>query len=433
MYTLIYYPANLTAETFVVPETVHEFAAGAFAGSNLKSMAIPEQITVIADSAFQSSALESVAFHKGITTIGDYAFADCKNLNHVRMLNSITNLGNYVFANCTGLSDFTFEEVPVGGNPYIMGTHFFDGCTLITEVILPNSMRLSSETEHGFTQKNTDLTVAIPAYMFANTGIVHAVIPARILNMGSEGVFYNCKALENVTFEAWKLNSVPFGAYFFYGCSKIKELVVPAGISSNLGGNYAFAYCTALEKFVMYASPTLNANRFEGCINLKIFEAWTVNTYEEDEVGNIIGYAKVTQTSIGQISNNALKGLTSLKYLYLCNSYFVLMNNAAFAGSSVETVVLTNLGMVISDAIFGGTENLKNVWLGKTTGSKVYKNMFTDLDTDMNFYFYEQTKEEVIAARGEDWLTNADEKAHFYFKDTIPADVEWPEEIKPAE
>jgi hypothetical protein len=53
----------------------------------------------------------------------------------------------------------------------------------------------------------------------------------------------------------------------------------------------------------------------------------------------------------------------------------------------------------------------------------------------MNFYFYEQTKEEVIAAYGgkDDWLTNADEKAHFYFKDTIPADVEWPEDIRPTE
>ena len=52
----------------------------------------------------------------------------------------------------------------------------------------------------------------------------------------------------------------------------------------------------------------------------------------------------------------------------------------------------------------------------------------------MNFYFYTMTKEEVIAASGgkEDWLTNASEKAHFYFKDTIPADAEWPADIAPA-
>ena len=432
MFTLIYYPANLTAETFEIPETVHEFAPGAFAGSKLKSMVIPEQITAIADSAFQSSALESVTFHKGITAIGDYAFADCKSLNHVKVLNSITNLGNYAFANCTALSDFTFEDVNAGGTPYTMGTHFFDGCSAITELILPNAMRLSNAAEHGITTKNADLTVALPAYMFANTGIVQAVIPARILNVGAAGVFYNCKNLETVTFEAKKMNSVPVGAYFFYGCAKVKELVIPVGPSGNFAGDYAFAYCTSLEKMVIYGSPTLYPNRFEGCVNLKTFELWTVSKYEEDEVGNIIGYAELKPTSFGQITNNALAGMPALKYLYLCNSYFILMNNAAFADSSVETVVITNLGMVISDAVFGGTKNLKNVWLSKTTGSKVYKNMFTNLDTDMNFYFYEQTKEEVIAARGEDWFTNASEKAHFYFKDTIPADVQWPEEIKPA-
>jgi hypothetical protein len=304
-------------------------------------------------------------------------------------------------------------------------------------VILPNAMRLSDAAIHGITQKNTNLEAAIPAYMFANTGIVHAVVPARIVNVASAGVFYNCKQLETATFEAKKLNcgSAPLGSYFFYGCSKLKEFVLPAGITSNFAGDYAFAYCTSLEKIVYYGAGTLYPNRFEGCTNLKSIEMWTVKKYEEDENGNVIGYAEVAPTSFSQIMDGAFSGLPSLKYLYLCNSYFVFMNQYIFADSSVETVVFTNIGMILSEPVFSRTENLKNVWISKASASKFNSKTFTDLDTDMNFYFYEQTKEEVIAAYGgkDDWLTNADEKAHFYFKDTIPADVEWPEDIRPTE
>ena len=45
MYTVLYYPASLTAETFLFPDTVHEIAEGAFGGANLKYMEIPNRIT----------------------------------------------------------------------------------------------------------------------------------------------------------------------------------------------------------------------------------------------------------------------------------------------------------------------------------------------------------------------------------------------------
>ena len=65
---------------------------------------------------------------------------------------------------------------------------------------------------------------------------------------------------------------------------------------------------------------------------------------------------------------------------------------------------------------------------------RIQQTAFTKLTHDINIYFCNYTLEEVIAMTGSDkWYTDADEKAHFYFKDTIPADVEWPEELKSAE
>ena len=41
------------------------------------------------------------------------------------------------------------------------------------------------------------------------------------------------------------------------------------------------------------------------------------------------------------------------------------------------------------------------------------------------------TYEELVDTIGDEaWFKNADEKAHFYFKDNLPADVEIPEDVK---
>ena len=53
-----------------------------------------------------------------------------------------------------------------------------------------------------------------------------------------------------------------------------------------------------------------------------------------------------------------------------------------------------------------------------------------DLAVDVNIYFTGHTNTEIIAAVGIEWIINASGKAHFYFKNNIPADVEVPDEIK---
>ena len=82
---------------------------------------------------------------------------------------------------------------------------------------------------------------------------------------------------------------------------------------------------------------------------------------------------------------------------------------------------------------FGGTGNLKNVWIGASWASSLLyfdKDTFANLETDMNFYFYDKTYDEVVAMAGDACFKNASEKAHFYFKDNIPADAEIPEDVK---
>ena len=102
MYTIIYYPAYLTAETFQFPTTVFEIAPGAFAGAKLKSIVIPDQIKQIPAYAFQGSAMESITLHKGITAIGDNAFAGMANLKEVFIEGNGGTISANAFAGLAG-------------------------------------------------------------------------------------------------------------------------------------------------------------------------------------------------------------------------------------------------------------------------------------------------------------------------------------------
>ena len=423
MYTLVYYPASLTAETVELPETVQEFAPGAFAGSQIKYLDLPSRITQIPAEAFRNSALERITFHYGVTSVGDYAFAGCKNLNDVSILNSIKYLGNYAFADCTSLSNFTFEDIPSGAVPYTIGQHFFDGCTSITQVILPNDLDLTTE-EKGlwpFIDNKND-PACIPSYMFANTGIVYAVIPSRITDLITAGVFYGCKDLQQVTFEASKLQGKALGQYFFYGCSSLKEITIPSGlsspfrISSSEVLNATFAECTSLEKVTIniatYSYVDSGYATFYNCSSLKTIEIWK-NTGDELAFNNI--------------REDAFYGCTSLKEIPVYKT--VTFEDSAFDASGMETLIIKGSKVTFQGNAPFENSNLKEVFIGVTSFSGMKEETFTGFNGEVNVYFYNLTKEEVIEKAGNSaWFDEADENVHFYFKDTMPEGVEVPEE-----
>jgi hypothetical protein len=278
--------------------------------------------------------------------------------------------------------------------------------------------------------------------MFANSGIVSAVIPEWAQEMGCDGVFYNCKNLETVTFEAKKLDTYTFGYYYFQGCSKLKEITIPTIIADTLfRSNYTFADCTSLEKVTIYASVnSLDTGKwmFLNCTKLNKIEIFQVEEYTYDETGKITGYAKVKEAYFGNIYNDAFTNCASLKKIPLIPVDLKCFG-ACFAGCGIERFVLPGLKQFqtsgsLSTKYFAGMPNLKEIWINTAASSVIMTDdLFTDLENDVNIYFYNQTKEEVIKAnRGKDGcFTNASEKAHFFFKDTMPTDVEWPEEIKP--
>ena len=447
MFTLLYYPASLTAETFEIPSSVQEIAIGAFSGAQLKHLVVPNQITEIPDYAFQYSDLETVTFHKAITSIGAHAFDGCANLNDVTIYNNIKNLGDYAFANCTSLSNFVFEDVPEGQEGYHIGTHFFDGCTSITQIIVPNEIVFAG-AESG--------TNCMPDYMFANTGIVNAVIPARITDLTTEGVFFNCKQLVSVDFEAKWLSGYNIGELFFYGCSSLKSIEIPCGLGDPFtigshsveglesSGNYIFGECTSLERVVVYIDYDFLSTgffTFYNCTSLTSIEVIKVGDVIVDEYGDIVEYTDLTERCFGFVNVGAFQGCISLKDVKMYHGSFAIYGNA-FAGSGFETLHLETLRLLegydhygFDDKIFSGMPCLKSIFIGKIfTNTNIFaisQNVFSDVDTEVNVYFYLYTREEVEAfCRGDmKWMENASDKVTFYFKEDLPEGLEIPESL----
>ena len=425
MYSVLYYPAYLTAETFVLPDSVQEIGTGAMAGAQIKNLVVPNRITKIKDHAFAASGLESITFHNAITAIGDYAFYGCYNLNNVTIPNNVVTLGNYAFANCTSLNNFVFENKLDGQSPYVIGIHFFDGCAAMTEVILPNKMTLSSADLDAWTFINDKTNPAcIPGYMFANTGIVHAVIPERITDLITPGVFYGCKQLQSVTFEAKTLKGRAIGQRFFYGCSSLKEIEIPSGLSSIflVGSgivyiNETFAECTALEKVILHTSTSTTLDTgygtFKNCKNL--------TTIEITNASNKPAY-------FNSINADAFYGCEKLKEIPFTTSSQLTFYGSAFAGSGFETLHFNTTKLVISGAIpFAGMTNLKQIFMKFGAYSGMNAETFTGIGSEVNVYFYNHTKEQIVKMAGNDaWFTEADEGVTFYFKDTMPDDVKVP-------
>jgi len=334
--TLYYYsPAN-TAETVVLPDTVTEIVAGAFAGAQMKTIVIPAKFGTIPAYAFYGcTKLENVTIESGITSIGAHAFDGCTSLDNVTLPNTALSIGDYAFANASSLSSFTFEDT-TSAAPYVLGTHIFENCVSITEVIMPNFHNVTDTeaSRYGVQSSAAKRQGMIPSYMFAGTGIVNAVLPADVTFLSADGVFMNCKSLESFSFEGI-IDCTYIGSYFFYGCSKIEEILLPHGATdplNNKNGGYTFAYCTSLKKITIGYSSMGSTyygaeHMFEGCTSLTEF-VW--QKFKKSGSGANTTYT-YTAEYLPYVGPYYFAGCTSLE------SFTVGMNNTSyFKGATID-------------------------------------------------------------------------------------------------
>jgi hypothetical protein len=278
--------------------------------------------------------------------------------------------------------------------------------------------------------------------MFANTGIVHAVIPEQISDLYTMGVFYNCKNLETAAFEKLLVSSRALGTMYFAGCEKLKEIVIPLGLqdpfASSVTGmdNSQFEGCSSLEKVTLYVNITAvntGVRTFAGCTKLSQINIMKVGSVEKDASGKVIGYLNVTEYGFQQLREGAFFGCASLRTFPILPGGSIAIFGNPFEGCGIEVLVLDKVNFAYAERLCAGMPNLKEIWISKTSMPALDAELFSHLTGKVNVYFFEYTRAQIVGSVGnDDCFAYAGKDVTFYFKDTMPADVVWPERFNPA-
>ena len=187
-----------------------------------------------------------------VTAIEASACSSSKDLTKLTLPKTLISIGDSAFQKCVNLKEVNLGET----NLKALGTNTFEGCTSLTAIELPKSLR------------------TIGASCFSGcTALTSAKLSDGMSEIPSK-MFYKCSALSTVVFpEKVKI----IGDNAFYQCSSLTELALPHTV--NTIGDYAFYKCSSVKSVDLYTAMTkVSIYAFDICTSLE-----TVNYYGTEE------------------------------------------------------------------------------------------------------------------------------------------------------
>ncbi len=265
-----------------VPQGVTEFVYRMFAGcTSLEKVEIPDSVQSIGDMTFADcNTLTEITVPDSVETIGDYAFKQCENLSVVNIGKGVYQIGYNPFYDCGQLTAIRVhadnnyyssdsygalyeDEVFLLRVPAMLsgefvirdGTVGFDmetfwGCTELTSVVVPGSVRVIPEAAFSecYNLKTVTINEGVEelgsmAFAFCSA-LEEIVIPSTVIWIGSEA-FVDCHALKSVTLPEGITDIFP---YTFAWCYSLETVTIPKSV--RLIYNSAFAGCNELKEVI---------------------------------------------------------------------------------------------------------------------------------------------------------------------------------------
>ena len=389
--------------------------------SGLTSLNLPAGITKIGAHAFSGcSGLTSLNLPAGITRIGSYAFLNCSGLTSLTLPASITSIGSWAFQGCSGLTSIYVcaEKVPEIGSTvfeifdakkrtlYVpMGTrddyrlsdfrYYFENivefeATEIDKITinlekagtLPD--RIASSNKYKITNlkiigeiNGTDLRMI--REMAKGNSIdgklcVLDLSEAKIVEGGDW--YYHENYIDN-----YYTHNDEIGGYAFHGCSGLRSLNLPAGITWI--GSHAFEFCSGLTSLNLPDGITEISDRtFNGCSGLTSLNLPAGIT----EIGwyAFAGCSGLTSLNlpagITKIGDDAFEGCKRLTSLNL-PAGITSIGYRTFWGCSGLTSLNLPAGItVIDDNAFYGCSGLTSIYVYAEKVPKIGSYVFAGVD-----------------------------------------------------
>ncbi len=208
----------------------------------------------------------SVTLSEGLEEIRD-AFTGCTKITTVTIPNSVKLISGSVFYGCTSLKNVTFNN---SADIDFQSYSIFEGCTSLSTIELPSQITgLPNSAFKGCTSLKTvklsNNISRIGINVFENCTSLEEINLPTSLTMINDAQFRGCSSLKKVTLG----NDIKMiGSTAFMGCSSLKTFNVPEGVTTlSLA---TFRECTSLESVTLPSTLTaLNAYVFYLCDNLK--------------------------------------------------------------------------------------------------------------------------------------------------------------------
>jgi len=222
-------------------------------------------VTHIAPYAFyRNENLESVLISHGVESIGIGVFDGCTNLTYVEIPLTVKLVGNYAFADTPWLANQTRDFVVVGDQVLLK----YNGSD--THVDIPGGIKTLGSGAFEFCTAVETVNIpgsvkTIQPHTFYASGLTSIDIPEGMTV--HESAFAGCNELRSVVIpQNW--TEIPFG--LFSGCARLETVNIPDGITTIR--EYAFSGCPALEKITLHRGVTDIANyAFTNTYNLTIY------------------------------------------------------------------------------------------------------------------------------------------------------------------
>jgi hypothetical protein len=178
---------------------------------------------------YQCESLVSIALPR-VDWIGKYAFSGCTSLTSIDIPNSIRGIEDGGFYKCTSLVSATIPNSMTSISSYT-----FSGCTSLTSVDIPNTVW------------------EIGGGAFSDcTSLVSFTIPNSVTKMDYEA-FSNCTSLTSIDISN-RLGKIANST--FSGCTSLTSIDIPNNIWTI--ESYAFVNCIALKEIhVRRQTPTI--------------------------------------------------------------------------------------------------------------------------------------------------------------------------------
>lgn len=202
-----------------------------------------------------------------VVCIKDSAFLSCNKLVSVTIPETVTEIKRYAFKGSGNLTKVIFQS---DNQDLILGNHVFEGCTVLTQINLPNGTQ--NIPQSAFEECNRISTITIPNSV--------TIIDKR--------AFYGCGFLSNISIG----NSVrEIGDRAFYDCCvNPTEIIIPNSVRSI--GEEAFALCTGLRSITLGTNVSSIGKR-----------AIPVTSYNTSNGIRVYSYAKTPPTIIEELYN----------------------------------------------------------------------------------------------------------------------------------